>query len=104
MTRDELIAAMEKASGPSRELDWGIHEWVWGVAAPRMERMEPPSYTASIDAALTLVPEGYDWMVFSVNGFNQANCGPTNSFDDVGDQKAATHAIALCIAALKARA
>lgn len=64
---------------------------------------EPPNFTASIDEALTLMPDNYDCLVCCINGKWQATCGPKNSFQDVGDQKGATPAIALCIAALKAR-
>jgi hypothetical protein len=51
-----------------------------------------PAYTASIDAALTLVPEGAG---FALMG-RAAKVGRETS-------KGATTAIALCIAALKAR-
>lgn len=58
-----------------------------------------PRYTSSLDAALTLVPEGWDWAVFRTNGglTVHAWCG---SRDDVF---AETPALALCAAALKAR-
>lgn len=75
MTRDELIAALEKATGPNRELDaaiariagWGCvmrdpqadHNWYCWRKEYRSGVWIPLSlYTASIDAALTLVPEG----------------------------------------------
>lgn len=96
MTKDELIAALEKADRPSFKLDNVIdlmafdHGW-------RVERFGTPDitprYTASIDAALTLVPEGC--------GFVLMGCAAK-----VGREiaKGATPAIALCIAALRARA
>jgi hypothetical protein len=75
MTTAELIEKLELADGPSRELDAAIH----ALIAPKRHRMHPylvgvfiddsqgglvyqcPHYTASIDAALTLVPEGW-WL------------------------------------------
>lgn len=61
---------------------------------------EAPAYTASLDAAMTLVPEGYDWAVFRTNGglTVHAWCG---SREDVF---AATPALALTAACLRARA
>jgi len=93
MTLAELIAALERAEGPSRELDDEIDlmalETGW-----RQERMiyGSPNYTASLDAALTLVPEGAG---FALMG-RAAKVGRETS-------KGATTAIALCIAAIRAR-
>lgn len=63
---DDLIAQLEAATGPDRELDAAIKELVghaWDYAADwGMRGNEKPvalPYTASIDAALTLVPEGW---------------------------------------------
>ena len=65
-----LIERLEAANGPSRELDWVIAEhlgWtrrqvgqVIAYYAPGDPHMKagPPKWSASIDAALTLVPEG----------------------------------------------
>ena len=55
---------------------------------------------AWLDAALTLVPEGFDWAVFRTNGglTVHAWCG------DCQDHFGATPALALCAAALRARA
>jgi hypothetical protein len=104
MTREELIAALEAATGPSRKLDAEIDilalENGW-----RAERyMTPdttPSYTASIDAALTLVPKWWAW------GLCVNETGPGGAYCDMGEHRfAATHlipAIAICTASLKAR-
>jgi hypothetical protein len=55
----ELIAALEKATGPDRELDAAIF-WSQVPDGVEVAMASPiPAYTASIDAALTLVPEGY---------------------------------------------
>ena len=134
MTRADLIAALEKAEGPSRELDGDIAE-MCGVVPAELEAMgvkrsiarrgrgswygaegafwHAPAYTASLDAALTLVPNGW---VFTLstddnasfpNAAAHARCAnvPWASayVNRVSDAHAATPAIALCIAALKAR-
>lgn len=60
-------------------------------------------FTASIDAALTLVPEGVDWGVGHLMGWRYR---AGIKFPDLSTFEAddyATPAIALCIAALKAR-
>lgn len=124
MTQSALIAALENAPRPERALDslialeieperfkdlkldadsnLGILAGIFGIAY----------YTASLDAALTLVPEGMWWLV----GCGQIN--PTEplygaqirrpGFSTGGEVVCETEhnhmAIALCLAALKARA
>jgi hypothetical protein len=69
----DLLSRLSAATGPSRELDaefalangWlhcthptGNHYW----KSPRSQICpQPPRYTESIDAVLTLVPEGMYW-------------------------------------------
>lgn len=98
MTAD-LITRLESADGPSRELDWLIECTVNDHARISGPMHNDPRYTASIDAALTLVPAGYDWAVFHTNGgiTLHAWCG------DREDRFGATPALALAAAALKAR-
>ena len=110
-----LITRLEAATGPNRDLDAWIAICA-GIAPPVAFRpcvsLDPgtfgigayeiwvaPTYTASLDAALTLVPEDYDWIIGRTNGglTIHACCGGTE--EHFGD----TPAIALCIAALKAR-
>ena len=121
MTKAELIAALEAATGPSRELDaeiWfsgaalvngpvkkgfddygGAHRTHWTKGSIGIWDDKLLNYTASLDAALMLVPEGMMWDVESRNaafvGFASA---PVRQFV-IGS----TPAIALCIAALRAR-
>lgn len=99
MTHDleALAARVEAAVHPSYVLDQDIAD---AVGYPPRARL--PSYTASIDAAVTLVPSGYDWCVFA-DGF--AGVGPRVA-DEVPDASkcGATPALALCAAALRARA
>ena len=119
MTRAELIAALEKAEGPSRRLDFEIalaagwehknsEHWngLWrrpGSDGWYADSETPPHFTASIDEALTLVPK--DTRVSGLGQYRytsgwsvllrRADC----EFVGAG----ANGAIALCIAALKAR-
>lgn len=106
----DLIERIEAAEGPSRELDAEIAKAVGAEHGSREKvSMESrsiyyidecaPAYTASLDAAMTLVPEGFDWAVFRTNGglTVHAWCG---SREDVF---AATPALALCAAALRAK-
>ena len=135
VTRDELTAALEKASKPSRELDGYIYMltlpasrrrpvswevtpegmiWAWTQNPPHAPGTggwwaTPPEYTASIDAALTLVPGEAFWNVLTdglqpTTRFQAADA--TDAMADVGRglewHAAATPAIAICIAALAA--
>lgn len=119
MTRDELIAALEAATGPSRELDAHIHAarfpelqsppWVnrggvWVDTSSEDPNMAfPAQYTSSIDAAMSLVPDGWDWCVACISGNWDAQVGEADTFMAEGAGSKASAAIALCIAALKAR-
>lgn len=118
---EQLAERCEKASGPDRELDIEIaiasglyvkekrgsdrKEWFyptdgkgWRHSPYSLGFERLPSFTASLDAAMTLVPEGYDWAVFRTNGglTVHAWCG---SREDVFSS---TPALALCAAALRA--
>lgn len=129
MTLPALISALEAADGPSRDLDRRVAvasgDWVTDYAEDlsfhgsgtgrnwknvrldyswTQENAEnPPPYTASLDAALMLVPEGWAWMT---------GCFPDEGFfaamgdGEYGEAKAEalTAPLALCIASLRARA
>lgn len=64
-------------------------------------------YTASIDAAMTLVPEGYDWSLDNFDGeFGKPSAWvhARRSAAEIVPVTGATPALALCSAALRARA
>jgi hypothetical protein len=91
---EDLIAKLEAADGPSDDLDVALSKQ-FGVGL----------YTHFLDDALLLVPERYehDWSVTAAgSGTNGATIGPTFGGWHA-DFKGATPALALCIAALKAR-
>ena len=60
-----------------------------------------PSYSQSIDAALRLVPEGFPWHVWAINV--ESDMEYSGQVDYAKPANGATPALALCIAALKAR-
>lgn len=137
----DIIARLEKCTGPDRELDKAVFEaacleelfaqykaqsWfcsidcnsfgfntggeppvIWCGALPR--------YTASIEAALTLVPEGYAWQLrrnVSADGDMIYCNAQVWQFSNPRDEETAIYwsnshesapAIALCIAIFKAR-
>jgi hypothetical protein len=114
----ELAERCEQATGPDRRLDSGI----WYAV---VERLDPgvrrdrdmvgrwPSYTASLDAAMTLVPEGQFCCVINAGGADRSKPVPGRAtsivapFDDiqwVGPVEAETMPLGLCAAALRARA
>lgn len=108
-----LIAKLEAATGPSRELDariryevrrlfsvGSIDEFLATSVAATV-----PRYTSSIDAALTLI-NGL-WCIYAMEdpGVTYLPASPTGSFFDAKQVtvKHQSPIIALCIAALKAR-
>lgn len=112
-----LIQRLEKADGPSRELDAEIRRVVLGSIAQnvlqfsaerdgsvshynesgqRVKREAAPSYTSSIDAALTLVPEDRNWTLAKT-------CCVIGELRAGGIGNSVHTAIAICIAALRAQ-
>lgn len=111
-----LIARLEAAEGPSRELDARIqchfegfnYDRLIGGAEVIARDIDAPLYTVSIDIALTLVPDG---MTYAVCGYSAdagmaiAKVGPRDAnAADIPWSRHPVDAIALCIASLKARA
>lgn len=102
----DLIERLEAATEGSRELDEEIAQAIF----PKLKRRHASWYiddvrtniepfSTSLDAALTLVPEGLMWDVESRGAaFVGDPKMPSRMFE-----MAATPALALCIAALKAR-
>ena len=111
----ELIERLEKAAGPDRDLDGAIYRslhashddaWPHWTTVQRDEIVL--HYTASIDAAVTLVPFAEDkathWGVELDRGFEAwVSRNNVSSGHWLHQGFGSTPAIALCIAALKAR-
>ena len=115
---ESLIRRLQKAEGPDRTLDADIFQLLggkrWDQAyndaqmpsgcphdkAVEGARWRAPYYTTSIDEALTLLPP-WSWRI--------GNLPSGRAFVDLGTQKSmqciegATPAIAICIAALRAK-
>ncbi len=112
MTAD-LIARIESADGPSRELDEAIERAVGRYTAFQHYTLGdddtpdyvPTRYTASIDAALTLVPDGALWSAetWDTNGIYPKHVRASVWVQGAPRCYAATPALALAAAALKAR-
>ena len=128
----ELIKKLEKATGPDRELDAAIwlarglteqderrcREWCkmdgrTDLTRERFIAAWAPLYTSSLDAALSLIPEGLRWGVsrsqepttpqppkFHGWGMPMNSCLADDEFE--GRSEAST-AIALAVACLRAR-
>ncbi|MDI2076996.1 hypothetical protein ABIF68_007870 [Bradyrhizobium japonicum] len=116
---NEIINRLQQADGPDRALDVDIVFALYpdiGAYQPHCVGEEPifwsdpyrkqpcPQFTASIDAALTLLPTDYKWTVgFSMHVPHNAEVwvpGLTGYYDGECDSN---RAIALCIAILRAR-
>lgn len=121
MTREELnrlADRVEALTGPDREVDWLVYEaigepvvlLVRAATAGRDEATWAPFYSQSLDAAMSLVPDGYSWTLgqnvhhghwlCSINYVNRE--GEPTCLADSGHRKAP--ALALTAAALRARA
>ncbi len=122
MTREKLIAALEAATTEGSEL---LDCHIYALTAPDASafpvrewhpnyRSQVPRYTRSLDAALTLVPSRFFWAVGAgrlspaepLYGATVSTAAPNGCCGaEIG---AAEHhhsaPVALCIAALKARA
>ena len=94
----DLATRIEQAEGPSRELDAEIATiFGWTPA----HDLVCPAYTASLDAAMTLVPDGTNvHAVILDKGLTRIELNGTTKYLKVD---AATPALALCAAALRAR-
>lgn len=117
-----IIEKLEAATGPDRELDAEIAKalgwttFMFGGAGLCWKdldghvRAEQPHFTSSLDVALTLTPEiekpHFPWLaVKSNNPNNPIGCRCEMWLDNVQNfrGRGATIAIAVCIAALRAR-
>lgn len=102
---EELAARVEAATGPDRELDGAIGRAVGATPLMMCDTGNVEifaSFTASLDAALTLVPEGWFWQVGQGNhawaAVYENPIAPSMRVDPI----AATPALALCSASLQA--
>lgn len=125
MTLIELAERVEAAEGPCRLLDAEIGAYLQrervraaghAGSAIRADEQDPghiteslgcgwwaPRYTASIDAAMTLVPEGWNFEVDRIGGRGGAVVNKSVLSRDAFIAQAATPALALCAAALRAQ-
>ena len=110
---DDLIARLEAASEGSRKLDIALWEELKLIAPGAISggTYELPHYTTSIDAALTLVPEGWILDELGDDAVGSPGAmqiiGATAQLSDGGSRKAQgqapTRPLAACIAGLRAR-
>ncbi len=111
----DLITKLEQAPEGNRELDLeiaGLKEVGIAILMDEDRTHTGPRYTTSIDAALTLVPEGLSWMITGGPVYanasvydNMRTADPTGKHppkDLCGRSTPVNAALALCIAALKA--
>lgn len=116
-----LADRVEAAEGPEREIDSAIYEAIgidetrckwWckmdgrtDLTRARFIAAHAPQFTASIDAAMTLVPDGWAFGLSSDLIEDGAVAGlMRKSPHSAGDAKATTPALALTAAALRAQA
>jgi hypothetical protein len=113
----ELAAKAEAAAGPDRIFDAEVHRLITGgtvydvltSAGAIVDTV--PAYSASLDAAMSLVPEGWTYWSVSAERIGTGNDGSRAEVSRLvdGDEEqcsghATTPTLALCAAALRARA
>lgn len=106
---EELVKRCEEADGADRELDRDIIHALWD--GPDRDSFmhhagkSPPPFSASIDAALTLVPPKSEWIVeaYNSNGVKADHVRASAWVQGAARCFAATPALAVCAAALRAR-
>lgn len=105
----ELAARVEALEGPDREVDAEICVAL-GIEPQAREMLQFAAYdrcvryfTASLDAAMTLVPEGC-WAEGSLSSPSALEIHAPMTFDPIGKGWATTPALALTAASLRARA
>lgn len=108
MTDMSLIKRLESATEGSRELDQAIYAEILErnpfYPGPALGSPYVQHYTTSLDAALTLVPEGMEISLTDLYGIPMAEVGlnvPEGSH--TARLEHGTLPLALCIAALRAR-
>ena len=102
---------------PSRALDDAIWEALEGRPAytegepfkrgnpPRRTRLPIPAYTASLNAAVTLIGDGVEWDMTTLYGVARASVGLNlNKGPHYGKHYGALVPMTICAAALRARA
>ena len=106
-TLEVLLARVLEGEGPDRELDAEIDLYLLdaGIRAERFSiPFDAPPYTASLDAALTLVPEGW---LYELHSGNDEDWAEVTLFPYLAKAtfwtRAATPPRALIAACLKAR-
>lgn len=119
---EDLIELLEKATEGSRELDALVGLACGAIPKkkniykarrhpPQLVRVDEvwPAFTTSVDAALTLVPDGMHKHMGDEYGDNRGGASwarifpPHNQRNGTGNQWARTLPLALCIATLRAR-
>lgn len=107
---EALIARLESASEGNDGLDiavWACHKDSWPHTDNEWLRLcakrggTIPKFTTSLDAALTLVPEGCRWKIDSVGMATVMSRSAAFTFE--GEHYDTQLPLALCIAALRAR-
>lgn len=104
MSAETLLSLAERCEqeGPSRELDFQID----AHATPVHSNNEAPilRYTTSLDAAVGLIPETFEWAIRTIEGPFRGSVWRHDPYFCAIEADARTAALALCAAALRARA
>lgn len=118
---NELADRCERATGPDPALDEAIQAAITGAEIEWQDYKQANAYhrdgrwinigsilayTASLDAAMTLVPDGQDWYVTAIRPLKGTFAGAVyrGIHPKIDYAEAATPALALTAAALRARA
>jgi hypothetical protein len=105
----ELAERCEKADGPDRDIDWAICGLLNTGRSTDPRRPGPDYFTASIDAAMTLIPESWTaWEMASSDRRTQfwfevtRMAGDGSLMEHLAEGLSPFPALAICAAALRA--
>lgn len=108
-TRETLLALADRCEReePSHGLNCDIAAAIFGWARPTFawSNDQPAAdYTRSLDAAITLVPEGMEYELSTLYGVARVEVGLNTDCPERGERKDGNMPCALCAASLRARA
>ena len=100
----KLAERIEALEGPCRRIDECIQVAISGKDPLDYDGpFDAPEYTASLDAAMTLVPEGWLFDLYNLNGYPEAHLTNDTLQRVAVSVVTATPALALCAAAIRAQ-
>lgn len=103
---DGLATRCELAEGPNYEIDYAVAKLLDKWELGGTQQPKPPRFTGGLDAAASLVPEGWGYRVWVSENRQHASATVDTShpINRAGFGECTSPALALCAASLRALA